>query len=119
MSFLQEKIDEIKIEMEVKTKERDIVLKEMNKIWVKTGFFETIEKLKPLLIEKEKYHFDKIIGELFRVFCRTRTMHKDDPEFYIEDKSNYQRILDYPIQNRRIQLILEWLFENNHDTWLG
>ncbi len=119
MSFLQEKIEKIRMEIDEKTQERDIVLKEMNKIWVKTGFFETIEKLKPLLLEKEKYHFDKIIGELFRVFCRARSMYKDDPEFYIENESNYQRILDYHVQNRRIQLILEWLFENNHDTWLG
>ncbi len=119
MSSLQQQMEKIKMEIDVKTKEKDKVLKEMNKIWMKTGFFETIEKLKPLLLEKEKYHFDKIIGELFGVFCRARSMHLNESDFYIEDESNYQRILDYSIENRRIQLILEWLFENNHDTWLG
>jgi hypothetical protein len=113
------KIEEMRSELETKTMERDRVLTDMKKIWIKTGFFETIDKIKPLLVEKEKYHFEQIISELFRVFCRPKMMYKDEPDFYIEDKSNYQRILDYPVQNRRIHLILEWLFENTHDTWLG
>lgn len=119
MSSLKDKIAKVEAQLKEKTEEKEKVLVEMKKIWVQTGFFETIEKIKPALQEKEKYHLEKLIGELFRVFCRPRMLHKEDHDFYIENKSNYQRILDYQVENKRIQMILHWLFEHNHDTWLG
>ncbi len=115
----KKKIAELEAEIEVKKEEKERFIVEMKKIWIQTGFFETIEKIKPALVDKEKYHLDKLVGELFRVFCRPKSLHKDEVEFYVENQSNYQRILDYPIEHKRIQLILQWLFEHNHETWLG
>lgn len=119
MTDLKERIAIVEAQLKEKTEEKEKVLTEMKKIWIKTGFFETIEKIKPALQDREKYHLEKLIGELFRVFCRPKNLHLDDSDFYIENESNYQRILDYPIENKRIQMILQWLFENNQDTWLG